>query len=385
MSLKTLAARLTYQGGDTLGRINKQKLKSLQYALKNDYNSRLIKTPKHSAWPALLNTDSGGLKADYDKKFISVEFDAGLEPGDVFEFLDDGTHWMIYLPVLTETAYLRSEIVRCRYTLTIDNETFWVYFQGPTETDLRWFIKNSINVNELNLSGTIYIKLTPKTREYFKRFTHIKVDNHIWEVQVTDSISVPGILELEVQEYYDNPIAELPEIKKETEDSIIVGKTVVPQDCEVGYYIPMEQVKSKYSWSVEGNPRVRVIETLNGGNMCKVKVFDGAVGTYTVKYGDYSLEVRVDWERNYIQGPDLVYPYSIYEYKGKGTFEIDNAEVAQIISQTEKSCKIEITTSRKGSFNLTCTTEDGTVYTLPVTIGSFTGGGNEKTVGVVSQ
>ena len=385
MSRNSLAARVTALGGNQLGRINKQKLRSLQYALKNDYNSRLIKTPKHSAWPALLNTDSGGLKADYDKKFISVEFDAGLEPGDVFEFLDDGTHWMIYLPVLTETAYLRSEIIRCRYTLTIDDETFWVYFQGPTETDLRWFIKNSINVNELNLSGTIYIKLTPKTREYFKRFTHIKVDNHIWEVQVTDSISVPGILELEVQEYYDNPIAELPEIKKETEDSIIVGKTVVPQDCEVGYYIPMEQVKSKYSWSVEGNPRVRVIETLNGGNMCKVKVFNGAVGTYTVKYGDYSLEVRVDWERNYIQGPDLVYPYSIYEYKGKGTFKIDNAAVAQIISQTEKSCKIEITTSRKGSFNLTCTAEDDTIYTLPVTIGSFTGGGNEKTVGVVSQ
>ena len=89
--------------------------------------------------------------------------------------------------------------------------------------------------------------------------------------------------------------------------------------------------------------------------------------------------------RNYIQGPDLVYPYSTYEYKGKGTFEIDNAAVAQIISQTEKTCKVEITTSRKGSFNLICTAEDGTIYTLPVTIGSFTGGGNEKTVGVVSQ
>jgi len=52
----------------------------------------MIKTPKHSAWPALLNIDSGGLKADYDKKFISVEYEAGLEPGDVFEILNDGTH-----------------------------------------------------------------------------------------------------------------------------------------------------------------------------------------------------------------------------------------------------------------------------------------------------
>ena len=65
MSFKTLAARLTYQGGDALGRINKQKLNSLRYALKNDYNSCLIKTPKRAAWPALINTNN--LKPDYDK------------------------------------------------------------------------------------------------------------------------------------------------------------------------------------------------------------------------------------------------------------------------------------------------------------------------------
>lgn len=383
MSRNSLAARLTALGGDQLGRINKQKLKSLQWALKNDYNSRLIKTPLHSAWPALITTDSRGLKADYDKKFVSVEFDSGLESGDVFEVLADGTHWMIYLPVLTETAYLRSEIIRCRYTLEIDGTSYWVYFQGPTETDLRWFIKNAINVNELNLSGTIYIKLTPQTREFFKRFTHIKVDNHIWEVQVTDSISVPGILELEVQEYYDNPIAELPEIKKETEDSVIVGETVVSQDSEVGYYIPKSYLKKKYEWKVTGNPRVRILEVLNNGNMCKVKVFDGAVGNYTISYGDYNLECTIDWQRNYIIGPDVIYPYSLVSYKGTGTYTIDS-DLVRINRQDGKSCDIEVLTGRKGSFNLICTTDEGEIYTLPITIGSFTGGGNAQAVGVIS-
>ena len=383
MSRNSLAARLTALGGDQLGRINKQKLKSLRWALKNDYNSRLIKTPLHSAWPALITTDSGGLKADYDKKFVSVEFDSGLESGDVFEVLADGTHWMIYLPVLTETAYLRSEIIRCRYTLEIDGTSYWVYFQGPTETDLRWFIKNAINVNELNLSGTIYIKLTPQTREFFKRFTHIKVDNHIWEVQVTDSISVPGILELEVQEYYDNPIAELPEIKKETEDSVIVGETTVPQDSEVGYYIPKSYLKKKYEWKVTGNPRVRILEVLNNGNMCKIKVFDGAVGNYTISYGDYNLECTIDWQRNYIVGPDVIYPYSLVSYKGTGTYTVDS-DLVRINRQDGKSCDIEVLTGRKSSFNLTCTTDEGEVYTLPITIGSFTGGGNAQAVGVVS-
>ena len=383
MSRNSLAARLTALGGDQLGRINKQKLKSLQWALKNDYNSRLIKTPLHSAWPALITTDSGGLKADYDKKFVSVEFDSGLESGDVFEVLADGTHWMIYLPVLTETAYLRSEIIRCRYTLEIDGTSYWVYFQGPTETDLRWFIKNAINVNELNLSGTIYIKLTPQTREFFKRFTHIKVDNHIWEVQVTDSISVPGILELEVQEYYDNPIAELPEIKKETEDSVIVGETIVSQDSEVGYYIPKSYLKKKYEWKVTGNPRVRILEILNNGNMCKIKVFDGAVGNYTISYGDYNLECTIDWQRNYIIGPDIIYPYSLVSYKGTGTYTVDS-DLVRINRQDGKSCDIEVLTGRKGSFNLICTTDEGEVYTLPITIGSFTGGGNAQAIGVIS-
>ena len=383
MSRNSLAARLTALGGDQLGRINKQKLKSLQWALKNDYNSRLIKTPLHSVWPALIVNDVAGLKSNYDKKYVSVEFNAGLEPGDVFEILDDGTHWMVYLPILTETAYLRSEIIRCRYTLEIDGTSYWVYFRGPEETDLRWFIKNAINVNELNLSGTIYIKLTPQTREFFKRFTHIKVDNHIWEVQVTDSISVPGILELEVQEYYDNPIAELPEIKKESEESVIVGETIVSQDSEVGYYIPKSYLKKKYEWKVTGNPRVRILEVLNNGNMCKVKVFDGAVGNYTISYGDYSLECTIDWQRNYIIGPDIVYPYSLVSYKGTGTYTVDS-ELVRINRQDGKSCDIEVLTGRKGSFNLICTTDEGEVYTLPITIGSFTGGGNAQAVGVVS-
>ena len=393
MSMKTLAARLQYNGGDRLGRINKQKLRSLQAALRDDYQSRMIKTPLHAAWPCLINDDTSGLKPDYDKKIISVEYDAGLESGDVFECLDDGTHWMIYLPRLTETAYLRSSIIRCRYTMTIDDEEYWIYFQGPTETDLRWFIKRGININELNLSGTIYIKLNASTRAFFERFTHIKVDGHIWEVQVTDSISVPGILEIEVQEYYDNPVAELPEIKKSenaAETDVIVGETTVPQDTTIGYFIPKEYLKKKYQWEVLGNPRVELVEVMNNGNMCKVRIHDGAIGSYTVKYGDYTLNVEIDWRREYIIGPAKVSPYGFYKYRAKGTnvtFSIDNAAVATILKQDGKQCEIEITTGRKGKFNLTCTfnDKDGEQQTvvLPVAIGSFTGDKDEKSIGLV--
>ena len=362
MSIKTLAARVQYAGGDQIGRMNKQKLKSLQWALKNDYNTRMIKTPNKAAVPCLINT--GNLKSDYDKKYISVEFSSGLEAGDTFEILDDGTHWMIYLPILTETAYLRSEIIRCRYQLEIDGDLYWIYFQGPTETDLRWFLKNQININELNLSGTIYIKNDEKTKHFFKRFTHIKIDGHVWEVQVTDPITVPGILELEVQEYYDNSIAELPEIKEVSGEyplNTIKGADVVKQDTIVGYSIDPLCYNKDISWKIENNPRVKLQEILENGRICKVKIYPGAVKTFDICYGEQKRTITIDWAKPIIQGPQEVYPYETHTYwiKGenaKATFSIDN-DLAEIIETGNDYCKVEIVSGKKGEFILYCTPE----------------------------
>ena len=376
MSIKTLAARTQYLGGNQLDRINKQKLRSFQAALKNDYQTRYIKTNSHVAWPCLINKNS--LKSDYDKEYISVEYAAGLEAGDTFECLDDGSHWMIYLPIITETAYLRSEIIRCRYTLNVDGEKYWVYFQGPTETDLRWFIKNQINVNELNLSGTIYIKNDEKTKKFFKRFTHLKLDGHVWEVQVTDAISVPGILELEIQEYYDNSIAELPEIKldQETPLNVIKGQTVVKQDSIIGYMIDNAAYDPNIEWEVRDNPRVKIEEILDNGRICKVKIFAGAVKTFRIYYGEQFLEVTIDWQKPIIQGPQEVYPYDTHTYfikklpEGeKVEFSIDNNN-AQIINTEKDSCQVEIISSKKGKFTLFAKYAD-IETSLPVTIKSL--------------
>lgn len=376
MSIKTLAARTQYLGGNQLDRINKQKLRSFQAALKNDYQTRYIKTNNHAAWPCLINKNS--LKSDYDKEYISVEYAAGLEAGDTFECLDDGSHWMIYLPIITETAYLRSEIIRCRYTLDVDGEKYWIYFQGPTETDLRWFIKNQINVNELNLSGTIYIKNDDKTKHFFKRFTHLKLDGHVWEVQVTDAISVPGILELEIQEYYDNSIAELPEIKldQETPLNVIKGQTVVKQDSVIGYMIDNAAYDPNIEWEVRDNPRVKIEEILDNGRICKVKIFAGAVKTFRIYYGEQFLEVIIDWQKPIIQGPQEVYPYDTHTYfikklpEGeKVKFSIDNNN-AKIIDTEKDSCQVEIISSKKGKFTLFA--KYANIETsLPVTIKSL--------------
>lgn len=375
MSLKTLSARIDYLGGDQLSRINKQKLQSFRAALKNDYNSRLIKTDKHTSVPCIIKNNAYGLKADYDKKYISVEFSAGLEAGDVFQCLDDNSRWMIYLPILTETAYLRSEIIRCDHSLNINGKEYFVYFQGPVETDIRWFIKNGINANELNKSGTVYIKKDDNTLSFFHRFTKIKINGHTWEVQVTDPISVPGILELELQEYYDNKEADLPQVKPSDKDQLIKGEKIVKQNTSVGYMVDDSIYNPSTSWTIAENDRVKIEETLNGGKICKVKIHEGAVGKFTLTYGKNSLEVTIDTADSFISGPVEVFPYSTNRYsialpQGKeALFRTDNPN-AKVVAVGDDYCDVEIVSGKSGKFKVMVKIDE-TIYELPVKIKSL--------------
>ena len=375
MSLKTLSARIDYLGGDQLSRINKQKLQSFRAALKNDYNSRLIKTDKHASVPCIIKNNAYGLKADYDKKYISVEFSAGLEAGDVFQCLDDNSRWMIYLPILTETAYLRSEIIRCDHSLNINGKEYFVYFQGPVETDIRWFIKNGINANELNKSGTVYIKKDDNTLSFFHRFTKIKINGHMWEVQVTDPISVPGILELELQEYYDNKEADLPQVKPSDKNQLIRGEKIVKQNTSVGYMVDDSIYNTSTSWTIAGNDRVKIEEVLNNGQICKVKVNEGAIGKFTLSYGTNSMEITIDTSDSFIIGPIEVFPYSTNRYsitlpQGKeALFRTDNPN-AKIVAVGDDYCDVEIVSGKSGKFKVMVKIDE-TIYELPVKIKSL--------------
>nr|DAR35437.1 MAG TPA: hypothetical protein [Caudoviricetes sp.] len=375
MSLKTLSARIDYLGGDQLSRINKQKLQSFRAALKNDYNSRLIKTDKHASVPCIIKNNAYGLKADYDKKYISVEFSAGLEAGDVFQCLDDNSRWMIYLPILTETAYLRSEIIRCDHSLNINGKEYFVYFQGPVETDIRWFIKNGINANELNKSGTVYIKKDDNTLNFFHRFTKIKINGHMWEVQVTDPISVPGILELELQEYYDNKEADLPQVKPSDKNQLIKGEKIVKQNTSVGYMVDDSIYNPSTSWTIAGNDRVKIEEVLNNGQICKVKVNEGAIGKFTLSYGTNSMEITIDTSDSFINGPTEVFPYSTNRYsialpQGKeALFRTDNPS-AKVVAVGDDYCDVEIVSGKSGKFKVMVKIDEN-IYELPVKIKSL--------------
>lgn len=291
MSLETLKTRVNYLGGNSLNRIKKQKLKSFHAALKEDYNSRLILTPLGEQFQVLINDDN--TKPDYDKRYVSVDFAAKLNPGDVFECLDDNTHWMVYLQDLVEIAYFKSEIIRCRYQLTINDTNYWVYFQGPTETAIRWNLKNNINWNDLNLSGTIYIKKDEQTQEYFDRFTKIKIDGHTWQVKVIDTLTVPGIIELELGEYFDSITEDLIEAKTvdtiDTINEINGPRQVYPYEK---YIYNIEDLTGVFSID---NDNVEIINQENG--QCEIEIITSKKGkfnlTYTTGESQYVLPVEI--------------------------------------------------------------------------------------------
>ena len=122
MSLNTLKARLRYAGGDNQSRIRQERLRTLQCALENDYNSRLIETEHGKVCKAILNKKT--ISADYDKETIDVEYTSNLHEGDTFRIIDNNYHYMIYLPNFIEVAYLNAEILRCKYTIDIDGKRY---------------------------------------------------------------------------------------------------------------------------------------------------------------------------------------------------------------------------------------------------------------------
>ncbi len=172
---------------------------------------------------ALINPDKN--KMDYDDKILSVHFEDGYQPGDVFEWMGTNTYWLVYLQDLTELAYFRGEIRRCSYSINwVDedgnlNSTF-AAVRGPVETKINFIQKHGISVDNPNYSLHILLPRTDAIVKYFERYSKFYLQGCqevapkvCWRVEATDWISTPGIFELTAVEYYAN----------ESEDNIEEG------------------------------------------------------------------------------------------------------------------------------------------------------------------
>ncbi len=361
-----------YDGDSSfIGRMQQDKLRAFKAALKASYQSRPIETER-GAYRALINSDN--LKSDYDRKIVSVDWSSGLDSGKTFRCLDDNSVWLVYLPYLTETVYLHSEIIRCRYTLEVNGRTYWVYFQGPTETDINWYIKSGINFNEPNLSGTIYITKDENTEEFFDRFDKIKIDGRRWKVDVVDRISVPGIIELEIEEDFTNDLEDLPEVIQESCDEI-VGRSQVNQNETVGYMIQEKFYNPKYSWSIRGNNRVKILETKQDGRLVTVKIHQGAIGSFQIIYGDkktgYHFNVSISRLCHVIQGPQKAFSYDMLYYSAKekgGNWYVYPTTVARITEEDEDGVKVQVLANTNTNFTVEYVLQNGETDLLEVEV-----------------
>ena len=122
---------LAYNGGfSQQDRMILDKRRSLDKALKYSYQGAFIKKVDDSAVPgsvdrgdvsntpkirALINPNK--LKPDYDDKILSVPYEHGFKAGDVFEWCNTDTKWLITSQNKTELAYFRGDVRRCKYKL----------------------------------------------------------------------------------------------------------------------------------------------------------------------------------------------------------------------------------------------------------------------------
>ena len=312
-----MARRLIEHGGlPQQDRMIRDKRHSLDMATKYSYQAALVKKVKpivevdpkllmddevpHGPWPpqpvrALINPDKN--KQDYDDKIISIGFEHDYKPGDVFEWCNTHTFWLVYLQELSELAYFRGEIRRCDHKIEwLDEEgkkySTYAAVRGPVETKIDYIQKHGISVDKPNLTLHILVPRNEKTMHQFQRYSKFYLqtadqpDRKIcWRVTATDSISAVGILEFTAMEYYSNeqeddvPAGlvgalitkiEEPEVDKTTE---IQGPVFIKPKVETTYWI--ERADEVGEWRLDrthGAPvRLEPFTTEEGYPAVKIK------------------------------------------------------------------------------------------------------------------
>lgn len=271
-NFEMMRKRLEWQGGIAQeDRMIKDKWRTLLRTLKYSYQACDIALaqaqqeildeglePEYPIVRALINPDKN--KQDYDDKILSVDYIHQFKPGDVFEWKNTGTHWIIYLQQLTEDAYFRGEIRRCRYKIKFKDEDGNIYYtyaaiRGPVETQIDSIQKNQERIDKPNLSLNILMPRNEVTIKAFDRYKEFILDGRCWKVKAVDPISMTvdrqGVLEVNAQEDYINEVTddEINEIK----DGLIVEPDEPTPNSEInGETFIKPAIPEIYSVDIDG-------------------------------------------------------------------------------------------------------------------------------------
>ena len=314
--INLMAKRLNLRGGQPQqNRMIKDKRWTLDHATKYSYQAAKIRhtdaEDKEEA-PSLINPDK--TKQDYDDKILSVGYEYRYKPGDVFDWMNTGTKWIIYLQDLTELAYFRGEIRRCNYTVSWLDEDGNEHMQylavrGPVETKINYIQKSGISVDTPNHSLNILMTKTPEALKYFRRYSKFYLKgieeedkNICWRVEANDSISMPGILQVVAVEYFanetkddmDNSLVDglvmkpVDPNKEAGIDNLIQGETFIKPKVEYSYFY---RGKEAAQWTIEGKAPVQIVSQTN--KKVTLKWISNYHGQFVLKHGSDSSKTIV--------------------------------------------------------------------------------------------
>ena len=326
MSLELLNKRLQYQGGNQQQRFINDKLKSLKKALLYSYQAATAILSDEREFRCLINPDKN--KPAYDNKILSIpykdiclnnprmgktsegEVNINIKPGDVFTWKETNTHWLVYLEYIEEDAYFRSEIRRCDQQVRIGDNSYWVYIRGPVETSIEWTQKMGIEWNTLNYSLVMYITADEITNGYFERFKTIKVldprknQEKTWQVVGVDPYYGDGIIQVFLDEYFENSIAEAVAAEKlaqagednpiDETAAYIEGPTEVPQYSKAYYEI--RNLEEEGHWYLKWKNEEQDLKS--SLKIIPLNISIGELGVFTLIYRvqgqeDITLDVKI--------------------------------------------------------------------------------------------
>ena len=325
MSLELLNKRLQYQGGNQEQRFINDKLRGLKKALLYSYQAATATLSDGKEFRCLINPDKN--KPAYDNKILSIpykdiclnaprvgktsegEIDIDIKPGDVFTWKETNTHWLVYLEYIEEDAYFRSEIRRCDQEVKIEDNSYWVYIRGPVETSIEWTQKAGIEWNTLNYSLVMYITADETTNNYFERFKTIKIldprynKEKTWQVVGVDPYYGDGIIQVFLDEYFENSIADAVAAENSAETgeenpvdetaAYIDGPTEVQQYSKAYYEIHNAEEGHWYlKWKDEEQDLKSSLKII------PLNISIGELGTFTLIYRiqgqeDITLNVKI--------------------------------------------------------------------------------------------
>lgn len=315
--------RLNHMGGRTQQeRMIRDKRRSLDKALLYSYQGAFVKKvtdisgnesfleKEQPPIRALINPDK--TKQDYDDKIISIGYEHDYKAGDVFEWVNTNTHWLIYLQDKTELAYFRGEIRRCKYTINYKDEngekcSTYAAVRGPVETKINYIQKNGISVDRPNFSLYILLPATQKNLDYFNRYSEFYLIEDskkvCWRVEAIDWISTPGILQINAVEYYSN------EFEDDINNGIVEGlvlKEENPNDSEIenliqgdtfikpkGTYEYIYTGAKEAEWTIDTSKYPVKYEIINN-KMIRLKWTVGYSGQFEIFYGDIKKTIVVE-------------------------------------------------------------------------------------------